>query len=152
MGVIYLDSGILVDLLLGSDTRRSAIKSTIAGKKRVTSVISFGEVLYVVTALSAERIYGSRGRHAVRKFIKNRHVDYLTLYESVKDLYSLLNVEILPHPKTKFMDSLIEKYELSPRDLIHIATSLENNCNHFLTLDSDFEQINEEVEIIVIGD
>ncbi|WP_157203112.1 PIN domain-containing protein [Methermicoccus shengliensis] len=65
MGVVYLDSGILVDLLLGSSTRRLAIKSIIAGKKRVTSVISLCEVLYVSTALSAERIYGNRGRSAV---------------------------------------------------------------------------------------
>ena len=149
MGVIYLDSSIIVDLLLGSDTRRQAIKSIISGKRRVTSVISFGEVLYVATALSAERIYGNRSRSAVRKFIKNRHKDYLTLYKSVKDLYSLLNIEILPHPKTKIMDSLIEKYKL-PRDLIHVATAIENDCNHFLTLDSDFKQIKEEIEIIVI--
>ncbi len=150
MGVIYLDSGILVDLLLGSNTRRLAIKSIIAGKKRATSVISFGEVLYVATALSAERIYGNRGRSAVRKFIKNRHVDYLTLYESVKDLYSLLNIEILPHPKTEIMDGLIEKYKLPPRDLIHAATAIENKCSQFLTLDSDFKQIKEGIKVAII--
>ncbi|WP_084174132.1 PIN domain-containing protein [Methermicoccus shengliensis] len=80
--------------------------------------------------------------------MKNRHEDYLILYESVKDLYSLLNIEILPHPKTKIMDSLIKKYKLPPRDLVHIATAIENNCNHFLTLDSDFKQISEEIEVI----
>lgn len=60
MDAIYLDSSVLVELLLGDEKRRS-IKSIIASKRRFTS---FGEILYVVIAISAERIYGSRGRNA----------------------------------------------------------------------------------------
>ncbi|WP_048090918.1 PIN domain-containing protein [Geoglobus acetivorans] len=152
MDVIYLDSGVLVELLLGKDVKRQKIKSIIAGKKRSTSVISFGEVLYVTVALSTERYYGNRGRNNVKRFIKERHDEYLSLYNSVYRLHSLLNLDILPHPKFEGLRKLIERYILLPRDLIHMASAIENNCNYFLTLDSDFKQIDENIDIIVIED
>ena len=150
MDVVYLDSSVLVELLLGSEERRRIIKSIIAGKKRSTSVISFGEVLYVAVAISAERSYGSRNRNAIKKFVKEKHSDYFFLYKSVCRLYSALNVDVLPHPKTETIQKLIRKYVLLPRDLIHIASAIENNCNIFLTLDDDFKQVNEGINIVVV--
>lgn len=47
MDVVYLDSGVLVELLLGSEERRDIIKFIIAGNRRFRSVISFGEILYI---------------------------------------------------------------------------------------------------------
>ena len=130
--------------------RRRNIKSIIAGKRRFTSVISFGESLYVVIAISAERIYGSRGRNAVRRFIKEKHNEYVTLYECVNRMYSSLNLNVLSHPRAETMKRLIKKYILLPRDLIHVATAIENGCDYLLTLDDDFKQIDEGIEIIVI--
>jgi len=150
MDVVYLDSSVLVELLLGSDERRQIIKSTIAGKRRSTSIISFGEILYVAVAISAEKYYGTRSRKAIKKFIKERHADYVILYESVGRMYSALNVNILPHPRDETMRKLIKKYTLLPRDVIHLATAIENGCSHFLTLDSDFKQIDEGINIVVI--
>ena len=72
MGVVYLDSGVLVELLLGAETLRDIIKSSIAGRKRVTSVISFGEILYVAIAIMAERVYGNRSRKSIQRFVKLR--------------------------------------------------------------------------------
>ena len=151
MDAIYLDSSVLVELLLGDEKRRRSIKSIIAGKRRFTSVISFGESLYVVIAISAERIYGSRGRNAVRRFIKEKHNEYVTLYECVNRMYSSLNLNVLSHPRAETMKRLIKKYTLLPRDLIHVATAIENGCDYLLTLDDDFKQIDEGIEIIVIG-
>ena len=150
MDVVYLDSSVLVELLLGSEERRQIIKSIIAGKRRFTSVISFGEVLYVAVAISAEKSYGSRNRNAIRKFIKEKHGDYVFLCESVNRLYSALSIDVLPHPKTETIQKLIKKYILLPRDLIHIASAIENNCDCFLTLDDDFKRVNEGVSIVVI--
>lgn len=114
MDAIYLDSSVLVELLLGDEKRRRSIKSIIAGKRRFTSVISFGESLYVVIAISAERIYGSRGRNAVRRFIKEKHNEYVTLYECVNRMYSSLNLNVLSHPRAETMKRLIKKYTLLP--------------------------------------
>ncbi len=150
MDLVYLDSSVIVELLLGSKERRQTIKSFIAGKRRFTSVISFGEVLYVVLAISAEKYYGSRSRNAIRKFVKEKHDHYIILHESVCRTYSTLNIDILPHPKVKTLNTLIRKYSLLPRDLIHIATAIENNCNTFLTLDDDFKQVRENIDIVVI--
>jgi predicted nucleic acid-binding protein len=149
MDVVYLDSGVLVELLLGAETLRDFIKSSIARRKRVTSVISFGEILYVAIAIKAERLYGNRSRKSIRRFVRDRHDDYVQLYESIKDLYSCLDIAILPHPKLMALRNLIKKYTLLPRDSIHIATALENPCNYFLTLDGDFKQISEEQLTII---
>jgi len=144
MDIIYLDSGVLVELLLGVEPLRQSIKSSIAGRKRVTSVISFGETLYVAIIIGAERLYGSRSRSLIRKFARDRHDDYVLLYESIKDLYSCIGIAVLPHPRLEAPRRLLLKYSLLPRDLIHITTALENSCNWFLTLDSDFRQITDE--------
>ena len=37
------------------------------------------------------------------------------------------------HPKTETIQKLIKKYILLPRNLIHIASAIENNCDCFLT-------------------
>lgn len=151
MDIIYLDSGVLVELLVGVESLRYSIKSSIAGRKRVTSVISFGETLYVGIAIKAERLYGNRSRSFIRKFVRDRHEDYVLLYESIKDLYSCLDIAILPHSKLENLGRLLRKYTLLPRDLIHLTTALENSCNHFLTLDGDFRQITEEqISIIFV--
>jgi len=150
MDLIYLDSSVIVELLVGSEERRKEIKSLLAGKKRFTSVISFNEVLYVTLAISAERRYRSRSRNAVRKFVRDCHDIYVTLHENVCQLYSALDLNILPHPKIETLSRLIKKYRLLPRDLIHIATAIENKCTGFMTLDDDFRQISENIDIIVI--
>ena len=98
MDLVYLDSSIIVELLLGSKERRWRIKSLIAGKRRFTSVISFNEVLYVVLAISAERRYGSRSRNSVRKFVRDYHDLYVTLYENVRRIYLALDLNVLHHP------------------------------------------------------
>ncbi len=120
MDLVYLDSSIIVELLLGSKERRWRIKSLIAGKRRFTSVISFNEVLYVVLAISAERRYGSRSRNSVRKFVRDYHDLYVTLYENVRRIYLALDLNVLHHPKVETLNELIKKYSLLPRDLIHI--------------------------------
>jgi len=150
MDIVYLDSGVLVELLLGAESLRYNIKSSIAGRKRVTSAISFGETLYVAIAIRAERLYGNRSRSSIRKFVRDRHEDYIILYESIKDLYSSLDVAIVSHPKLEDLRRLIRKYTLLPRDLIHITTALENSCTHFLTLDGNFKQIAEQEQISII--
>ena len=141
----------MVELLLGAESLRYSIKSSIAGRKRVTSVISFGETLYVAIAIRAERLYGNRSRSSIRRFVRDKHEDYVILYESINDLYSSLGIAILPHPKLEDLRRLLRKYSLLPRDWIHITTALENNCNYFLTLDGDFRQITEEqINIIFV--
>jgi len=150
MDLVYLDSSVIVELLLGSEERRQRIKLLIAGKRRFTSVISFSEVLYVTLAISAERRYGSRNRNFVRKFVRDYHDLYVTLYENVCRVYLALDLNILYHPKVETLNRLIKKYSLLPRDLIHIATAIENNCTRFLTLDDDFRQITEGIDIAVI--
>ncbi|KAF5412273.1 MAG: tRNA(fMet)-specific endonuclease VapC [Candidatus Methanophagaceae archaeon] len=149
MDIVYLDSGVLVELLVGEESLRYSIKSSIAGRKRVTSVISFGETLYVAIAIGAERLYGNRSRSTIRKFVRYRHEDHVLLYENIIDLYSCLDISILQHQKLENLRRLIRKYTLLPRDLIHITTALENNCNYFLTLDGDFRQITEEQIYII---
>jgi len=150
MDLVYHDSSVIVELLLGSEERRQTIKSLIAGKRRFTSAISYGEVLYVVLAISAEKYYGSRGRNALRKFVKEKHDHYITLHESVCRTYSSLNIDTLTHPKVETLSVLIRKYNLLPRDLIHITTAIEGNCNAFLTLDEDFKQVKENINIVII--
>ena len=150
MDLVYLDSSVIVELLVGSKERRQRIKSLISGKRRFTSIISFNEILYVVLAISAERRYGSRSRNAVRKFVRDYHDLYVSLYKNVHRIYLALDLNILHHPKVETLNELIKKYRLLPRDLIHIATAIENNCTAFLTLDDDFKQIAEKIDIIVV--
>ena len=151
MDLVYLDSSVIVELLLGSKERRQKIKSFLAGKRRFTSVISFNEVLYVTLAISAERRYGSRSRNTVRKFVRDHHDLYVALHENVCRIYLTLDLNILPHPRIETLNRLVKKYRLLPRDLIHIATAIENNCTRFLTLDDDFRQITEGIDIVVIN-
>ena len=79
----------------------------------------------------------------VRRFIKEKHNEYVTLYECINRMYFSLNLNILPHPRAETMKRLIKKYTLLPRDLIHVATAIENGCDYLLTLDDDFKQIDE---------
>jgi len=150
MDLVYLDSSVIVELLLGSESMRHRIKTFIAGKRRFTSVISFNEILYVTLAISAEKRYGSRNRNSIRKFVREHHDLYVTLYKNVCSAYLALELNTLQHPDASTLNRLIGRYDLLPRDLIHMATAIENNCTEFLTLDRDFRQISENINIVII--
>lgn len=70
---------------------------------------------------------------------------YPLLKEILQDILKLPRLEIVNPPKTKTGQikavSMMENYNLRPRDAYHLLTMLENKIDIFATFDNDFRKV-----------
>ena len=88
-----------------------------------TSTLTWDEVVWVIN-----RVMGrSEGINQGRKLLGFPNLQFIPADENV-----------IVHAQR-----LLNKYKLSPRDSIHVASALEKRTNAFISDDADFDQIKE---------
>jgi predicted nucleic acid-binding protein len=91
--------------------------------KASTSMLTWDEVVWVTTKL----LGSADGKNQGRKLIGFPNLQFIDV-----------NERIVVHAQ-----NLIEKYELSPRDSIHLASALEGRAEAVISDDDDFDQVKE---------
>lgn len=85
--------------------------------------------------------------HPIKFVLEGKKVKdiYPILQKALKDVLSLPNLEIVNFSTKKSVHleivSLMEKFNLKPRDAYHLLTMKENKIRFFATLDSDFDLV-----------
>ncbi|MDO8460660.1 MAG: type II toxin-antitoxin system VapC family toxin [Nanoarchaeota archaeon] len=128
MKKIYLDSNLFLNSLLYEDEKANTCKKTILkiiNKEiyGITSVLTWDEIVYVIGKNLGREIAIKEGEQFLR-FPNLKFID--------------VNKEVILEAQ-----KLIKIYKLKPRDAIHIATALSQNCTEIITDDSDFDGIKE---------
>jgi len=123
----YLDTNIFLYPVLYEDEKakicgeiiKKAVKREILA---VTSVLTWDEFVYALSKFQKSEIYKKEGK----KFLH-------------------LPIEFLDANKTVIYkaQTLIEKYNLKPRDAIHAASALHAGAEEIISDDSDFDKIKE---------
>ena len=124
----YLDANVFLYPLLYEDDKAKACASLlkdIANKKiaAYTSVLCWDEFVYTLKVEKGREIAKQEGD----KFLKFPNLVFLDARKS-----TLFKAR-----------QLMERYNLNPRDAIHIATAILVNIKDVISDDSDFDDINE---------
>ena len=127
----YLDSNVFIyPVIYPANTQPKAKKAkeilldVEKGKLTAfTSTLTWDEVVWVIN-----RVMGrSEGINQGRKLLGFPNLQFIPADENV-----------IVHAQR-----LLNKYKLSPRDSIHVASALEKRTNAFISDDADFDQIKE---------
>jgi predicted nucleic acid-binding protein len=124
--MLYLDANFFIFALLdrtdkGAEARKLQ-QMIVEGKERaITSSLSLDEVMWIL-------IKG-----------KKRHL----LRTAIEGIYSMPNLDIVEVSSTAPLLALsfIEKYDLKPRDALHIAVMKEKEIKTIISDDEDFDRI-----------
>lgn len=121
----YLDSNLFLFGILYEDKSAKDIMQQVITKEfiAITSVLTWDEVVYTLKKLLGKEIALYEGR----KLLNFPHLQFI---DADKRIVS--NAQ-----------SLIEKYNINPRDAIHAATAIINNANEIISDDRDFDIITE---------
>lgn len=126
--MIYLDTNIFLNPILATDSKSDKcleILSKIASGKieGCTSILTWDEFLYVL-----------QKKQGVKKSQENG-----------KALLATPNLIFIEagEETIKKAQNLVENYQLKPRDAIHAATAILNNCIEIASDDKDFDKIKE---------
>ena len=87
----------------------------------LTSILSWDELVYVLRKFTNNEIATMEGKSFLM-------FPNLIFVEAKKEI-------IFKAQK------LVEEYNLKPRDAIHLSTALSENCEEFISEDSDFDKI-----------
>ncbi|MEK6926874.1 MAG: type II toxin-antitoxin system VapC family toxin [Nanoarchaeota archaeon] len=124
----YLDSNIFLYPLLYEDEKAKKCKDLLIKMANseiecITSFLTWDEVTYKI-----RRILG-RDKSVIHGdlFLKMANLDIIAVDNKV----------------IAKAQEIITKFNIAPRDAIHFATALLNNCDSFVTDDSDFDKIKE---------
>lgn len=123
--MLYLDANFFIFALLdrtdkGVEARR-ILQMIVKGERALTSPLALDEVMWVL-------IKGGK-KHLLRM--------------AIEGIYSTPNldvVEVISTAPILALD-LIERYDLRPRDALHIAIMRENNVDTIVSDDEDFDRI-----------
>lgn len=126
--MMYLDANIFIYPNTGEGTKSGAcialLNKVIKNEMQAgTSVLTWDEVHY-----------------ALQKEIGKEKAT-----EQSKELFTMPNLTLFS-TNVKTIESaqqLVEKYNLKPRDAIHAATALLNNCTEIISDDPDFDKVKE---------
>ncbi|MEK6896500.1 MAG: type II toxin-antitoxin system VapC family toxin [Nanoarchaeota archaeon] len=126
--MIYLDANIFIYPNTGEGAKSGAcitiLNKVIKNEMQAgTSVLTWDEVHY-----------------ALQKEIGKEKAT-----EQSKELFTMPNLALFG-ADIKTIESaqqIVEKYNLKPRDAIHVATAILNNCVEIISDDSDFDRIRE---------
>jgi predicted nucleic acid-binding protein len=128
-GTFYIDSNVFLYPVLYNDIRESEnarkILSEIEGKniQAYTSTLTWDEVSYVV-----ERIFGKTDSIEVgKRFLNFPFLRFIPVDDEIIRRSQVIR----------------EKYNLKPRDSIHLSCAIERNISEIITDDADFDGIKE---------
>ena len=124
----YIDSNIFLNSILYSDAKAKKCKEIlykIIQKEfvAVTSLLTWDEVVYIVEKNLGKNISIQEGE----KFLRFPNLSFIDV-----------NKQIIYRAQ-----ELASSYDIKPRDAIHAAAAIINNCNEIITDDSDFNSIKE---------
>jgi uncharacterized protein len=125
---IYVDSNVFILPILYGDSQRRAIDATRVLRKietkeiaAYTSLLTWDEVTWVVSRTMGK----SDSREAGKRLLQFPNLRFVGVNESV----------------VAKSQSLIEEYEIRPRDSIHCASALAKGIKEIVSDDADFETI-----------
>jgi len=124
--LLYLDAGIFILAALNRDAMgkrsRALIQKVSDGKEEAGSC-----------ALSADEVVWVVGKHRSREDAVSAGRAFLTIP----------NLKILPVNQDALFAALtlMQRYDLDPRDAIHAATALMNRCTAIISADSHFDAV-----------
>ena len=128
-GTFYIDSDVFLYPVLYNDIRESEnarkILSEIEGKniQAYTSTLTWDEISYVV-----ERIFGKTDSIEVgKRFLNFPFLRFIPVDDEIIRRSQVIR----------------EKYNLKPRDSIHLSCAIERNLSEIITDDADFDGIKE---------
>ena len=128
-GTFYIDSNVFLYPVLYNDIKESEaarkILSEIEGKniQAYTSTLTWDEISYVV-----ERIFGKTDSIEVgKRFLNFPFLRFIPVDDEIIRRSQVIR----------------EKYNLKPRDSIHLACAIERNISKIITDDADFDGIKE---------
>ncbi|MBI2044872.1 type II toxin-antitoxin system VapC family toxin [Candidatus Pacearchaeota archaeon] len=124
----YIDSNIFLNPILYGDKKAEAYKKILNniinnGFYAVTSVLTWDEVVFIIGKKIGRDLAVKEGR----KFLAFPNLFFVSVSMDI----------VLRAQK------IIEKYNLKPRDAIHIATALSQGCNEIVSDDADFDKVKE---------
>jgi predicted nucleic acid-binding protein len=127
----YIDSNVFIyPVLYQTETQQKAKKAKEILLKiesgeisAYTSTLTWDEVVWVVSRVIGRNDGIAQGR----KLLGFPNLNFINADENV-----------LTHAQT-----LLDKYKLSPRDSIHVASALTKNIKAIISDDSDFDQVQE---------
>lgn len=126
--MIYLDSNIFIYPLSGNDSKSGTCAA-------ILDKVSKGEQVAGTSVLTWDEV-----QHSLKKIIGRENA-----VTSSAILIKLPNLTLLKTDNSTIAKAqeLTEKYTLDPRDAIHAATAILNNCTEFVSDDPDFDKIKE---------
>jgi predicted nucleic acid-binding protein len=127
----YIDSNVFIyPVIYQTETQQKAKKAKeillkIESREisAYTSTLTWDEVVWVVSKVIGRNDGIAQGR----KLLGFPNLNFINADENV-----------LTHAQT-----LLDKYKLSPRDSIHVASALTKNIKAIISDDSDFDQVQE---------
>jgi len=124
----YIDSNVFLNPILYSDKKAEAYKKTLNNIINndfyaVTSVLTWDEVVFILGKKIGKDLAVKEGK----KFLTFPNLFFVSV-----------NVDIILKAQ-----KILEKYNLKPRDAIHIATALSQGCNEIVSDDADFDKVKE---------
>ena len=122
----YLDTNVFIYPLLKEDAKAESCKKIIfkAVDKHfegVTSILTWDEFVYTLQKFLGRKLALIEGE----KFLKIPNLIFIDVTKRV----------------VAEAHRLMKEYELKPRDAIHAATALFQNCDEIVSDDSDFEKL-----------
>ncbi|MFO8017657.1 MAG: type II toxin-antitoxin system VapC family toxin [Promethearchaeia archaeon] len=131
MDTVYIDSNIFLNPLLYSLEEIEAAKKCaifledIIQKKikAITSTLTWDEVIWILKKTLGKAAAEQKGKEFL--------------------VFPNLSFKKISHSTINRAQKLLSKYNLRPRDLIHVACALENQVHIIYSLDADFDTITE---------
>ncbi len=124
--IFYLDSNVFIfaysdDKELGKDCRK-ILDMIFNGKIRVfTSTLTFDEVYYKIKKLKDKET----ALIVINSFLNLKNLNFISVD------FNILN----------YSYTLLKKYNINPRDSIHLSCALLNDVHNIITNDKDFDKI-----------
>mgnify|MGYP001614296624 CR=1 FL=1 len=128
MKKIYLDANIFLNAILYDDKKAESCKEIISQiinnkLQGYTSLLTWDEVVYTIQKLSGRKLSIKEGE----KMLKVPNMVFLDV-----------NINIILKAQR-----LMDRYDLYPRDSIHLSSMLINNIEELASDDSDFDKLKE---------
>ena len=125
----YIDSNVFIQAILREDINSQDVLRKIINNEfeGITSILSWDELVYILRKFINSEIAVIEGR----KFFVFPNLKFIDAKK-----------EIITKAQT-----LIEKYNIKPRDAIHATTALQAGVNEIVSGDADFDKIKELIRI-----
>jgi len=121
----YIDANIFLQGILYDDENINKILFKMVNKEFLgyTSVLSWDEIVFIVRKFLGKEIAIKEGE----KFLKMPNLIFIDANKNIIEK----------------SQRLINKYNIKPRDAIHVASALINGANEIISDDKDFDKIKE---------